>query len=358
MKVLRFTVLAVIIALMAGFGTAEAAQGHGQGWDKPLMPMFEKAAANHDVPLPLLLTLAYFGSAFENRGDAPTIEGGYGVMALRDNNFWKSDTLGEGANLTKVPRGQLKTDAFGNINAAAAVLSAYANQMGIDRSKGLDQWLRPVIKYAGLDEEYSRMFAMEVYEKLLTGLDWTNSSGERFQFSPQDIGDIDLSDLQPKSARPVNLNQSEQAAQGAFPHSRPTLGDISANLVGYSAATWYPAASCNYSTAQYNKTTAVIHTIEGTAAGCLSWFRNCDAEVSAHYVVSEAGGVWQCVDEIYTAWHVGCANSYCIGDENEGYAASSSHPTSLYNAAGLLFRDICNRWGIPKEHRSCPPGIL
>ena len=40
------------------------------------MPMFESAAAKYSVPLPLLLTLGYYGSAFENRGSAPTIVGG------------------------------------------------------------------------------------------------------------------------------------------------------------------------------------------------------------------------------------------------------------------------------------------
>lgn len=318
-------------------GWAAASGGH---WNQQLMPLFQEAAAKHNVPLPLLLTLGYLGSGFENRGDAPTIENGYGPMALREKNFWKSDSLGEAASMMKVSRVAIKTNAMSNIDAAAAVLSAYADGMKINRSGGLDQWLQPVIKYAGLDEEYSRMFAMEVYEKLLSGLDVVNSDGERFSFGPQDIGSVDLSDLQPTTAR--NVAGSGQVRL----------------FSGYSGATWYPAASCNYSTAQYNKTTAIVHTIEGSAAGALSWFRNCSAQVSAHYVVSEAGGVWQCVDDWNTAWHVGCANSYCIGVEHEGYTASSSHPRSLYDASGLLFRDICNRWGIPKSHRSCPPGIL
>jgi uncharacterized lipoprotein YddW (UPF0748 family) len=373
MKGLRLTVIVLLLVLATGLIAANAQQAtplgnempdlatmasqRGGPWTQPLMPMFEQAAKRHDVPLPLLLTLAYLGSAFENRGDAPTIEGGVGVMALRDNNFWHSDSLGEGGGLTSVPRAQLRANPRANINAAAAVLSAYARQMGIDRSQGLQAWLQPVIKYAGLDEEYSRMFAMEVFEKLLTGLDVTNSSGERFQFDPQDISGVDLSDLEPTTARRVDLTQSVSTAQSALSGRFSPSSDASV-LSGYSGSTWYPAASCNYSTAQYNKTTAVVHTIEGSAAGALSWFRNCSAQVSAHYVVSEAGGVWQCVDDWNTAWHVGCANSYCLGVEHEGYASSSSHPHSLYDASGLLFRDLCNRWGIPKAHRSCPPGIL
>ncbi len=202
----------------------------------------------------------------------------------------------------------------------------------VDRTKGLDAWLNVIIKYAALDPDYSKMFAMEVYEKLKAGLDCVNTSGERFTFAAQGIGSVDLASLEPPGAR--------------------------VSVTGYSGATWYPAASCNYSTTTHSKNTLVVHTIEGTASGALSWFRNCNAQVSANYVVSEAGGVWQCVDEWQTAWHVGCANSYCIGIEHEGYAGSSSHPASLYNASALLARDVCNRWGIAKQHNTCPPGIL
>ncbi|HET6454427.1 MAG TPA: family 10 glycosylhydrolase [Armatimonadota bacterium] len=366
--------LCVSLILMLAFGLAVAdtpveeggdhldlttmATQPGGPWNQPLMPMFEEAAARHDVPLALLITLGYFGSAFENRGDAPTIEGGFGVMALRGRNWMGADSLGEGADLIKMPPGLLKVHARGNINAAAAVLSAYAHQMGIDRSQGLQAWVEPVIKYAGLDEENSRFFAAEVYEKLLTGLDWTNTSGERFYFPPQEIGAVDLSDLFPREGaiapgnRPSDQSVDAQALGG---EDSPALGTLSTD---YGPAIWDPAPSCNFSYSQYNKTTVVIHTIQGTAAGARSWMKNCSSNVTSHYVTSEAGGVWQMVREIYTAWHVGCANSYCLGIENEGYAESSSHPKALYDCAGLLTRDMCNSWGITKTRRYCPPGIM
>ena len=317
-----------------------------------LMPAFIKAADRHDVPLPLLLTLGYFGSHFENRGDAPTIEGGYGIMALRSYNMWKSDSLGEGARFTKADPERLKTDPIGNINAAAAVLSAYADQMKIDRGKGLQEWLQPVIKYAGLDAQYSRMFAMQIFEKLATGLDFINSAGERFYFAPQNIGGVDLAKLEPTTAKRVeNFSTLER------PADTRKLAEYSLLTAQYPPAIWYGAASCNYTATSSSKDTIVIHTIEGTAAGAMSWMNNCSSDVSSHYVVSEAGTVWQMVDEWYRAWHAGCVNSRAIGIENEGYAGSPSHPQSLYNAVGLLCRDICDSWGIIKQHRSCPPGI-
>ncbi len=363
--------LALLVATCSAFAQQQAPFDNGEAvhpdfealgsgnkvqWTAPLMPEFEKAAEKYDVPLPLLLALGYFGSHFENRGDAPTIEGGYGVMALRDNNRYHADSLGEASALTKSNKDRIRVQPASNIDAAAAILSAYADQMKIDRSKGLEAWLQPVIKYAGLDEDYSRMFAMEIFDKLAKGLDYVNSQGEIFKFDPQDIGGVSLAKLEPSNAKMVK--DAAPLMQRPDYVGASSSNQMSAMTAQYGPATWYAAASCNYTATSSSKNTVVVHTIEGTAAGALSWFQNCNAEVSAHYVVSEAGSVWQCVDENYKAWHVGCANSYCIGIENEGYASSSSHPQSLYDACGLLTRDICNSWGIPKSHNSCPPGVL
>ena len=78
-------------------------------WTAPLMPIFDSAAKQYNVPLPLLLTLGYFGSAFENRYGAPTIEGGYGVMALRDNKTG-GNSLIAGASLMSSSTESLQLD--------------------------------------------------------------------------------------------------------------------------------------------------------------------------------------------------------------------------------------------------------
>ncbi|NLN75114.1 MAG: hypothetical protein GX139_02235 [Armatimonadetes bacterium] len=341
-RVLLYALCAVL--LVSGFAYADLAKkplpfSNVQPWDYELGPIFEAASARYQVPLPLLLALGHFGSAFENRGDSPTIEGGYGVMALRQNDMG-GNSLAEAAALTGVSEEDLKTNAELNIMGAAAVLDAYAKQLQVDRTAGVDAWLDVIIKYAAIDKidednpvpVFNRMFAMEVYQKLQAGVDTTNSMGETFNASAQNIGSIDLASLEPPGMK--------------------------ANVTGYSGATWYPAATCNYSAVSTNKSVFVVHTIEGTASGCLGWFRNCAAETSCHYVASEAGGIWQCVDEWHRAWHVGCANNYSIGCEHEGYAASASHPKTMYDASALLARDVCNRWGIPKTHNPCQHSIL
>jgi hypothetical protein len=117
----------------------------------------------------------------------------------------------------------------------------------------------------------------------------------------------------------------------------------------YGPAIWNPAASCNYSNGRSLAISAVtIHDIEGSYAGAISWFQNCAASVSAHYVVrSSDGQITQMVLESNTAWHVGSENSYTVGIEHEGYASQSGwYTTAMYTASAALVADICSSHSI------------
>lgn len=335
-------------------GSEIASLQNAAQWQQPLMPAFEQAAAQYNVPIDLLITLAKIGSGLENRGQAKTIEGGYGLMALRKNDLG-GNSLELAAQLTGKSPEELIADPAASIYGAAAVLSADADKAQIDREAGLEAWLPAVIAYAGLDEEDSKFFAYGVYELLGVGFDTTNSTGESFRVAPHDFSAMNLDSLIPPGMKRIAIEDLEA---GINPDTIGSPDKSDTLKVDYPSAIWDPAASCNYSTSITGKDTIIIHTIEGSAAGSRSWFKNCAANSSAHYVVSEAGTVWQMVEERYVAWHVGCLNSRSIGIENEGYAGSSSHPTSLYNATGALCRNICDRRGIVKAHRTCAPGIL
>lgn len=124
--------------------------------------------------------------------------------------------------------------------------------------------------------------------------------------------------------------------------------DPSIQSTDYGPAIWNAAASCNYSTSRGAAVSAVtIHDIEGSYAGAISWFQNCQASVSAHYVVrSSDGQMTQMVLEAYKAWHVGSENPYTIGVEHEGYASQSGWYTiAMYNSTANLVKDICNNSG-------------
>ncbi|MGQ3486707.1 N-acetylmuramoyl-L-alanine amidase [Roseovarius pacificus] len=84
--------------------------------------------------------------------------------------------------------------------------------------------------------------------------------------------------------------------------------------------------------------------------------RLCDAaaEVSAHYLICEAGTVWQMVDEEQRAWHAGAGqwgdvrdvNSRSIGIE---LANTGAHPfpEPQMRALEALLQGIMRRWSIP-----------
>ncbi len=135
-------------------------------------------------------------------------------------------------------------------------------------------------------------------------------------------------------------------------HYVPSSGGVVVTKsADYGPALWNPAASCNYSSRSGTSITAVtVHTVQGTYSGCISWFQNCSASVSCHYVMrSSDGQVTQQVLESDKAWHVGSDNPYTVGIEHEGYVSNPAwYTTAMYNSSAALTTDICNSNGINK----------
>lgn len=117
----------------------------------------------------------------------------------------------------------------------------------------------------------------------------------------------------------------------------------------YPNALWNPAATCNYSTRGGVAISAVtIHTIQGSYAGAISWFQNCNAGVSAHYVLrSSDGQVTQMVPEANKAWHVGSENGYTVGLEHEGYINDPTWYTpAMYQSSANLVKYLAAKYSI------------
>lgn len=120
----------------------------------------------------------------------------------------------------------------------------------------------------------------------------------------------------------------------------------------YPPAIWNPAASCNYSSRTTGVSHVAVHTTQGSYAGTISWFQNCAAQVSAHYVIrSSDGQVTQMVREASKAWHVGNSNGYTVGIEHEGYVSNPTawYTTAMYNASAALTRDILASHGLSQK---------
>lgn len=150
------------------------------------------------------------------------------------------------------------------------------------------------------------------------------------------------------SARSVQLS-AEVVKTSTGATFRNGGGDPVVQSSDYGPALWNPAASCNYSSRNSVAVSAVtIHTVQGTYAGCISWFQNCNASVSAHYVVrSSDGQITQMVYESLKAWHVGSENPYTIGIEHEGYVSNAAwYTVAMYTNSAALCADICADYSI------------
>ena len=164
------------------------------------------------------------------------------------------------------------------------------------------------------------------------------------------------------------LNDAEQAELFAFPkynidmksvfaghYEMLTAPELSVNRdADYPTAIWDPAPECNFSSRTSAVSAVAIHYTEGSYAGCISWFKNCDAQVSAHYVIrSSDGQVTQMVREADKAWHARTANPYSIGIEHEAYGNIWSFFTeAMYKSSANLVRNICSRYATIDAHRT------
>lgn len=156
------------------------------------------------------------------------------------------------------------------------------------------------------------------------------------------------------SSSHVNVSPEKVSDKNGNSYNPVTIPEISNQCKGntspttqspdYGPALWNAAASCNYSNGRSQSISAVtIHFVQGSYAGCIGWFQNCAASVSAHYVVrSSDGQITQMVLESNTGWHVGSNNPYTIGIEHEGYVNNISwFTTAMYTSSGALCKDIC-----------------
>lgn len=98
----------------------------------------------------------------------------------------------------------------------------------------------------------------------------------------------------------------------------------------------------------------VVHVIEGTAPGAVSWFRNPRARASAHYVVGREGDVTQMVSERQVAWHAGngWVNRHSIGVEDEGYTGIPwTFTDAEYRGSAQLVGSILRHYVLPIDRR-------
>jgi hypothetical protein len=84
----------------------------------------------------------------------------------------------------------------------------------------------------------------------------------------------------------------------------------------------------------------VIHTMEGSFSGGVSWMKNPASEVSAHFAISPSGEIRQLVALSNRAWHATYYNSRSIGIEMAGFAGDPA----TWNATNLARLEHLTAW--------------
>jgi len=307
----------------------EKAQNEAARTPYQLDAAFAKAGADFGVPADLLKAISYTETRWEHvTGEAefPGQEPAFGLMALRGAK------LSEGARLAGVSEEAVRTQPEANIRAAAALLSAYAEELKLDRAN-LGAWAPAAVKLSGIThtEAQARYVHGEVYDILRKGAVANTLEGHVA----------------------VSLMPSEVQAQWA------TSGIVRAMSADYAPAIWRPSPNYGSRPSGYDISMIVIHTCEGGYSGCWSWLANSQSGASAHYVVNESGSeITQLVAETNRAWHVAASydcglngsvmcglngqsvNNFSVGIEHGGYASQSSFPAGQIDASAKLSCDI------------------
>jgi hypothetical protein len=309
-------------AVLLGTATASGGRVLAQARSS-LAAEFESAAREYGVPKELLLAMGYVNTGWEmpppeasayREGDIHG-RGAYGIMQLVKNPF--ENSLGVAASLTGLSEEQLKNDRLANIRGGTAVL---ADIQGRDKPADLNGWQEAMVEYGGID-----LYAVEVYETLESGASATISTGERVELPPQDV---------------------------EVPQTLTTQG----RRADYRRADWRPAYRGNYSNRDRGNKhidRVILHIAQGSYSGTISWFKNPDSNVSAHYVVGEKRRVAQCVRNEDIAWHAGNwkYNRKSIGIEHSGFAGNPRAFKGKYETSARLSAYLARRYNIPVDRR-------
>ena len=99
----------------------------------------------------------------------------------------------------------------------------------------------------------------------------------------------------------------------------------------------------------------VVHIAEGTFEGTISWCRNPDSDVSAHFVVAADGRIAQVVNTDVTAWTQRDGNGHWVSVEFEGHTPNPLAAAQL-EACARLFVKGHQVYGWPLQLATSPTG--
>lgn len=147
----------------------------------PVQKTFDDAASEFGVPADLLKAVAYVETHGEQRSGKASIDGGYGVMNLRESSM--SGTLDEAAKLLGVSPELLKSDPVLNVRGAAALLKAYHDDAAALNSSS-NPWISAVTLYSGFTDQQSVDYANRIQTVLQQGVNHQTTFGQPMTIQP------------------------------------------------------------------------------------------------------------------------------------------------------------------------------
>ena len=344
----RIAVLGLITSM-----TLLATASHIEVPENPYQASFEKAYSIYpSIPKGFLEAIAYTQTRFYHldgsQNSCVGLPNALTVMGLiEDGKGYFRENLLKVSFLSGYPKEVIKSDPESSILAYAAAFKKLQQEKNIFGIEQPDRYKEIFIELSELPlSNYINDFAMQSH---LYQLYWFLCQPEFQNAFGFPNYKIDLSECFKGNYSVLSAGRVVVTEQEIYSESGEKFKSQSSNYpksADYSPAIWNPAASCNYSSRGGTSISAVtIHDIEGSYAGAISWFQNCAAQVSAHYVLrSSDGQVTQMVLEANKAWHVGTENPYTIGLEHEGYLSTGYnwYTTAMYNSSAALVKDICN----------------
>ena len=315
---------------------------------------FKKAyALNSTLPKGVLEAIAFTQTRFNHLDETtePSCIGyprAFGVMGLTDNgqNYFRNNLIYI-SQLSGYSVNDMKFDPEKNILAYAKAFSILQTQQAIFGNHLEDyKSIFILLSELPLTDDLQNDFALNAH---LYQLYWFLSKGEFQDYYSFPDYQINLRSLFGSNYDVVSASSIQIAptgisnSSGAQYRSSGLGNSVTVASPDYAPALWNPT-TCNYSSRSGTAITAIaIHDVEGSYAGCISWFKNCSANASAHYVVrSSDGQITQMVYETDKAWHIGSENPYTLGIEHEGYNNNASwYTTAMLTGSAGLVKDMC-----------------
>ena len=331
----RLKTLFVLLFLLPFFGKAQTKELQNYN------AVFDAAYQDYpDIPQGMLEAISFTNTHCHHLADANYFHDGpdampraYGLMGLvKDGKGYFRENLHMVSELSGISESEILERPEKNVLAYAKAFERLANERNANEIKDYLSVIQQLSELPIGEEKNIYPIQSMLYSVCLFLND--EKKAEQFGFQKYDIN------LKAVFAEHYDMLTASELGISRSPDYPPAI--------------WDPAPECNWEPRTKEVSAVVIHYTEGSYAGCISWFKNCDAQVSAHYVIRSVDGqVTQMVREKDKAWHARSANGYTIGIEHEAYGNIWEFFTeAMYQSSANLVRSICSRYDTIKGYRT------